>query len=508
MAAKGQPLTFISYSRADSEFAMELTKELRSSGFNIWLDQLDIPTGCRWDDEVEKALFQCDIFLVILTPQSIASNNVKDEVGYVIDSNKRILPVLLKNATMPFRLRRFQYVDFTGKSFEEGIEAAKQLLRKQVDKLLSTGDWVPAEAQTENVRVLPRRLVEQQRQPEQVNPRHKQVLNDRKNEVDQAQTRPFWTANLIPILLGLALISMVCVFAVMFIWPNIRGQYMGSTTISETNLPIDNPANLRLSTIPPTEPVVLPAAPTTRPVDIVSLTFTPVIVPENTPTFTPTPPNYISTSITTIPSDPDAFVRFYFDNINNRNYDLTWSLLSDQYKAKTNPTGENQYIAFWNGISRVEITSVDFSYLTNTSIKVILKVIFYKSNSSSTSKITYYLTSDNPRGIWLFDIAPAEGGSGLDTTCSTVPKTLSVGKTAKVVTATDPLLLRESPTETAVWYEKMSPGTLVVVVDGPICSPYRSVYFWWWKVQSPSGKIGWVVEGADATDPSFILPAN
>jgi hypothetical protein len=62
--------------------------------------------------------------------------------------------------------------------------------------------------------------------------------------------------------------------------------------------------------------------------------------------------------------------------------------------------------------------------------------------------------------------------------------------------------------EYAVVYKKMFPGTIVVVVDGPVCGLYRSLSFWWWKVQSPSGKIGWVVEGFDTIDPSFILPAN
>lgn len=126
--------TFISYSRSNRDFALSLAKELRSSGFDIWLDQLDIPTGSRWDDEVEQALEACEIFMVILTPDSISSNNVKDEIGYAIDNNKRILPVLLQNATVPFRLRRFQYVDFTSKSFDEGIESAKQVLSNLINQ--------------------------------------------------------------------------------------------------------------------------------------------------------------------------------------------------------------------------------------------------------------------------------------------------------------------------------------------------------------------------------------
>lgn len=119
---------FISYSRVNKEFASKLAEGLRSAGYSIWFDVFDIPTGSRWDDEVENALRECPIFLVILTPAAIASENVKDEIGYAIDHGKRILPVLLENCDVPLRLRRFQYVDFTSKTFEEGFESAKGLL--------------------------------------------------------------------------------------------------------------------------------------------------------------------------------------------------------------------------------------------------------------------------------------------------------------------------------------------------------------------------------------------
>jgi len=119
---------FISYSRSDSEFALNLTNELRSDGYPVWLDQLDIPTGARWDDEVEKALRDHEIFLIILTPASVSSENVKDEIGYAIDHGKHIMPVLLKNCDVPLRLRRFQYVDFTKINFSDGVRRAKQLL--------------------------------------------------------------------------------------------------------------------------------------------------------------------------------------------------------------------------------------------------------------------------------------------------------------------------------------------------------------------------------------------
>lgn len=123
-----QPLTFLSYSRVDQDFALRLAQELRSSGVHVWLDQLDIPKGARWDDEVEKALKGCDVFMVILTPASSQSHNVKDEISYALNNQKKILPILLKKSEIPFRLHRHQYVDFTTRNFQEGVEDARQLL--------------------------------------------------------------------------------------------------------------------------------------------------------------------------------------------------------------------------------------------------------------------------------------------------------------------------------------------------------------------------------------------
>jgi hypothetical protein len=129
---------FISYSRADQQFAIRLTSELKTAGYSVWMDQFDIPTGARWDDEIEKALRESQIFLFIMTPASISSDNAKDEVGYAIDHDKYILPVLLEPCEVPFRLRRMQYVDFTRMSFDEGIKRAKELLSRLVQEIEET----------------------------------------------------------------------------------------------------------------------------------------------------------------------------------------------------------------------------------------------------------------------------------------------------------------------------------------------------------------------------------
>ncbi len=104
---------FFSYSRDDSSFVLELATKLRSSGANLWLDQLDIPAGKLWDRAIEEALKNSECLLVILSPTSVDSNNVMDEVSYALGEGKRVVPVLYRSCQIPYRLRRMQYVDFT-----------------------------------------------------------------------------------------------------------------------------------------------------------------------------------------------------------------------------------------------------------------------------------------------------------------------------------------------------------------------------------------------------------
>lgn len=106
--------TFISYAREDAAFALKLAHALRDAGVEIWLDQLDIPTGARWDRAVQKALETCGRFLIILSPAAIDSENVQDEIAVALDEQKTIVPVLHRACKTPLRLRRLQHVDFTG----------------------------------------------------------------------------------------------------------------------------------------------------------------------------------------------------------------------------------------------------------------------------------------------------------------------------------------------------------------------------------------------------------
>lgn len=120
---------FISYSHSDTDFAGKLTKRLEQAGYEVWFDHTDIQTGTHWDDEIVKGLNSSEVFLVLLSNKSTASQNVKDEIGYALDHDKQILPILLETCEVPLRLSRVQYVDFTTLKFDEVIQKVLAILK-------------------------------------------------------------------------------------------------------------------------------------------------------------------------------------------------------------------------------------------------------------------------------------------------------------------------------------------------------------------------------------------
>jgi len=116
------PVTsFISYSRTDADFVLRLCQDLRAAGISIWLDKLDIRPGEDWDDSVARGLADCGRMVVVLSPTAVASDNVLDEVGYALSKKTPLIPILLQDCEVPYRLNRIQYIDFRH-SYDDGFK--------------------------------------------------------------------------------------------------------------------------------------------------------------------------------------------------------------------------------------------------------------------------------------------------------------------------------------------------------------------------------------------------
>jgi hypothetical protein len=118
---------FVSYARTDALFARKLASDLKAKGVDIWLDTRDIPVGSKWDDEIEKAIDDCDCLLVIISPTSAVSDNVLNEISSALDDGKRVLPVKIAECRFPLRIKRLQYVDMS-LDYNEGLSALAETL--------------------------------------------------------------------------------------------------------------------------------------------------------------------------------------------------------------------------------------------------------------------------------------------------------------------------------------------------------------------------------------------
>lgn len=114
-SATRQPQLFISYARQDQSFALRLADDLIVAQHDVWIDQIRLKPGDRWDWQIQAALKQSHLMLLVLSQHSAQSDNVADEYHYFLQNRKTIIPLLGDNfqmADMPYRLSRLQYIDF------------------------------------------------------------------------------------------------------------------------------------------------------------------------------------------------------------------------------------------------------------------------------------------------------------------------------------------------------------------------------------------------------------
>jgi formylglycine-generating enzyme required for sulfatase activity len=106
---------FISYSRKDIVFVRNLVETLRIHEMGVWVDLEDIPPTVNWREEIQKGIEEADIFLFIISPDSIASDICKEELEIAVKNGKRLIPVVTHEITWedaPPELSKLNYIFF------------------------------------------------------------------------------------------------------------------------------------------------------------------------------------------------------------------------------------------------------------------------------------------------------------------------------------------------------------------------------------------------------------
>jgi len=86
---------FISYSTKNADYAQKLAAKLREEGFDVWVDNLRLRSSEDWWRSIVLALRGCAAVVVILTPESDASDWVQREITLAGKYKKPIFPLWL-----------------------------------------------------------------------------------------------------------------------------------------------------------------------------------------------------------------------------------------------------------------------------------------------------------------------------------------------------------------------------------------------------------------------------
>lgn len=112
------PEVFISYSRANSDFARKLNNELQAQGKTTWFDQESIASASDFATEINRGIETSDNFLFIISPRSIQSEYCNDEVNHAQRFGKRFVTLLyedIKLEELHPELAKVQWIDFRPK---------------------------------------------------------------------------------------------------------------------------------------------------------------------------------------------------------------------------------------------------------------------------------------------------------------------------------------------------------------------------------------------------------
>jgi hypothetical protein len=135
---------FISYSRKDTEFARQLAENFSAQNMEAWVDWEDIPPTVDWMKEIERGIEEADIFIFIVSPDSIRSSVCAEEIAHAIKNGKRIAPVIAREVDMkeaPATLTHLNWIFFSRPQdkFEEAFE-------KLITAIRTDYDWVQTHA--------------------------------------------------------------------------------------------------------------------------------------------------------------------------------------------------------------------------------------------------------------------------------------------------------------------------------------------------------------------------
>lgn len=118
---------FISYSRKDKETAEYLCTLLKENGMEYWIDKEGIYSSFNYKELIVDAIEVSKAVIFISSANSNNSINVIREIGYAVNMNKPILPLMLDDAPYAKSIR-LDISDIDQIDFKNPVASSKKLI--------------------------------------------------------------------------------------------------------------------------------------------------------------------------------------------------------------------------------------------------------------------------------------------------------------------------------------------------------------------------------------------
>jgi len=90
---------FISYAHRDSAVVYPILLKFTQQDYNVWYDE-GIEPGIEWPEEIANALDKSSLFVVFITPNSVNSENVRNEINFALAKKLPFIAIHLSPATL------------------------------------------------------------------------------------------------------------------------------------------------------------------------------------------------------------------------------------------------------------------------------------------------------------------------------------------------------------------------------------------------------------------------
>jgi len=131
---------FLCHSHLDAEFVHQLCLDLEQEEIQVWLDRAQLQPADSLIERVEEAIEEMDYLGVVLSPRSVKSNWVRQEVNMALTigihaRTAKVIPILIEDCRIPGFLLDRVYVDFRDRSehsYSQSLEYLCNLLHGRV----------------------------------------------------------------------------------------------------------------------------------------------------------------------------------------------------------------------------------------------------------------------------------------------------------------------------------------------------------------------------------------